>query len=238
MKKRVFYSLVTVCLFALNMTACSSAPDETDVQWYEPKTEYKPYTRWWWHGSAVDKESLTYIFEEFADKGIGGVEITPIYGVQNNEENDIQYLSPEWMDMYSHVVAEGERLGIQVDMMTGTGWPFGGPEISIEDAADRYLVTKFEVKEGASLGEPVKYKEPAPQFRMPAGRRAPQRRGPQQTATSLESLMAYSSNGDIIDLTDKVAEDGTLNWVAEKGIDEMCADSYRWQHNNPNGYED
>ena len=29
-----------------------------------------------------------------------------------------------------------------------------------------------------------------------------------------------------------------LGWVAEKGIDEMCADSYRWQHNNPNGYED
>ena len=29
-----------------------------------------------------------------------------------------------------------------------------------------------------------------------------------------------------------------LGWVAEKGIDEMCADSYRWQHKNPNGYED
>ena len=29
-----------------------------------------------------------------------------------------------------------------------------------------------------------------------------------------------------------------LDWVAEKGIDEMCADSYRWQHTNPNGYED
>ncbi len=29
-----------------------------------------------------------------------------------------------------------------------------------------------------------------------------------------------------------------LKWKAEKGIDEMCADSYRWQHNNPNGYED
>ncbi len=29
-----------------------------------------------------------------------------------------------------------------------------------------------------------------------------------------------------------------LGWVAEKGIDEMCADAYRWQHNNPNGYED
>ena len=29
-----------------------------------------------------------------------------------------------------------------------------------------------------------------------------------------------------------------LHWKAEKGIDEMCADSYRWQHQNPNGYED
>ncbi len=29
-----------------------------------------------------------------------------------------------------------------------------------------------------------------------------------------------------------------LGWVAEKNIDDMCADSYRWQHNNPNGYED
>lgn len=28
-----------------------------------------------------------------------------------------------------------------------------------------------------------------------------------------------------------------LNWTAELGIKEMCADSYNWQHNNPNGYE-
>ncbi|MDO4522559.1 MAG: UDP-glucose 4-epimerase GalE [Eubacteriales bacterium] len=27
-----------------------------------------------------------------------------------------------------------------------------------------------------------------------------------------------------------------LGWVAEKGIEEMCADSWRWQSNNPNGY--
>jgi len=28
-----------------------------------------------------------------------------------------------------------------------------------------------------------------------------------------------------------------LNWSAKKGIDEMCADAWRWQSNNPNGYE-
>lgn len=28
-----------------------------------------------------------------------------------------------------------------------------------------------------------------------------------------------------------------LGWVAEKGIEEMCRDSWRWQERNPNGYE-
>ena len=29
-----------------------------------------------------------------------------------------------------------------------------------------------------------------------------------------------------------------LGWKAQYGIREMCADSWRWQKNNPNGYED
>jgi UDP-glucose 4-epimerase len=28
-----------------------------------------------------------------------------------------------------------------------------------------------------------------------------------------------------------------LGWRAEYGIDEMCADSWRWQSNNPDGYK-
>ena len=28
-----------------------------------------------------------------------------------------------------------------------------------------------------------------------------------------------------------------LGWKAEKGLDEMCADTWRWQSQNPNGYE-
>lgn len=29
-----------------------------------------------------------------------------------------------------------------------------------------------------------------------------------------------------------------LGWIAERGIEEMCEDSWRWQFNNPNGYEE
>jgi UDP-glucose 4-epimerase len=27
-----------------------------------------------------------------------------------------------------------------------------------------------------------------------------------------------------------------LGWVAERGVDEMCADTWRWQSANPEGY--
>jgi len=29
----------------------------------------------------------------------------------------------------------------------------------------------------------------------------------------------------------------TLGWQAQRGLDQMCADSWRWQQANPNGYE-
>ena len=29
-----------------------------------------------------------------------------------------------------------------------------------------------------------------------------------------------------------------LGWKAERGLDEMCEDSWRWQSQNPNGYPD
>ena len=29
----------------------------------------------------------------------------------------------------------------------------------------------------------------------------------------------------------------TLGWRAHRGLDQMCADSWRWQQNNPRGYE-
>ena len=106
-------------------------------QWPEVKPEARPGTRWWWMGSAVDADNLTYNLETYARAGIGAVEITPIYGVVGNEANDIDFLSPQWMEMLRHTEAEGQRLGIQIDMNTGTGWPFGGPEVSVDEAATR-----------------------------------------------------------------------------------------------------
>ena len=96
-------------------------------QWPEVKPEAKAGARWWWLGSAVDKENLAWAMQEYARHGIGALEITPIYGVQGNEANNIPYLSDRWMEMLRYTQAQGAINGIEVDMATGTGWPFGGP---------------------------------------------------------------------------------------------------------------
>ena len=107
--------------------------------WPTPTTETKPGTRWWWLGSAVDKENLQWNLGEYARHGIGAVEITPIYGVQGNDKNNIPYLSDKWMEMLRYTQQQCNQNGIELDMATGTGWPFGGPWVPLEESACRVV---------------------------------------------------------------------------------------------------
>lgn len=122
--------------------------------------EAKPYTRWWWLGSAVDSAGLDNQLTEFAKVGIGGVEITPIYGVKGNEANDIPYLSPRWMRMLEYVETRGEELGIEANMATGTGWPFGGPLVTKEDAAKKMAFDEQQHLTVGLTGQKVKRAAP------------------------------------------------------------------------------
>ena len=125
------------CVSLLLMLFSSSA----FAQLTPPSTETtKPGARWWWLGSAIDKENISWNMKQYADCGIGALEITPIYGVLNNDKNNIEFLSPQWMEMLRFVQAESNKNNIQIDMATGTGWPFGGPWVPLEESASKLLV--------------------------------------------------------------------------------------------------
>ncbi|MBD5285606.1 MAG: glycosyl hydrolase family 2 [Bacteroides sp.] len=142
MKKTALISLL--CLSSLTAAA---------QQWPVVNPEARPGTRWWWMGSAVDSANLRYNIGEYAKAGIGSVEITPIYGVKGNDANEIPYLSDEWMNALRITQAEAAANGVLVDMNQGTGWPFGGPEVPIEDAACKAIFLVDTVAPGA---EPIK----------------------------------------------------------------------------------
>ena len=104
------------------------------------RNDAKAGARWWWLGSAVTEEGLTWQMQQMASHGIGTLEITPLYGVQGNDANNIPFLTPKWMKMLDYTISEGRRLGIQIDMNLGTGWPFGSPETPLEEAACKLAV--------------------------------------------------------------------------------------------------
>lgn len=189
--------LVVAIAFSCLAAGCTSRPASDPLAWPDVEQTHRPWTRWWWLGNAVDPPALTTLLESYRAAGLGGVEITPIYGARGAEEQFIDYLSPEWMAMLAHTADEAERLNLGVDMATGTGWPFGGPQVELTHAAKQVRVATFTVEGGASLTEPLQMQDPRTEQPAP-----------------LVVLMAYGSAGTRLDLTDRVGPDGTLAWTA------------------------
>jgi hypothetical protein len=153
-------------------------------------------------GSAVDKANLTRELTRYRDAGYGGVHIIPIYGAKGWETNYISYLSPRWMEMMSHAVKEARRLGMDVDMTTGTGWCFGGPRVTDDEANASVVHQTFNVTGGGWLTNKL-------------------------ARNSTQALMAFSSQGESVELTKRIGPDGSVDWVAPAGDWKVYAVSQR-----------
>ena len=115
----------------------SSAPAPFTAAWPEPDQTARPWIRWWWPGNALTPEDVRKDLNAMADAGIGGVEITPIYGSRDGRRESRAYLSPDYMVILDAATRAAAERGLGFDMCTGTGWPFGGPSVSVEDAVKK-----------------------------------------------------------------------------------------------------
>jgi len=219
-------------IYAVNV---SSGASDADAGWPAMTQTARPWTRWWWMGSAVNKQDLTENMEQYKAAGLGGLEITPIYGVRGYEQQFIPYLSGAWMDMLRHTLKEAGRLELGIDMANGTGWPFGGGPLIDEQYACKDLAYKtWSLKAGESLQDTVKYMQ-EPLVRTDGGVKVGigQVREPIYTNKELQSmaffqvrfarplpleaLMAYGGDGKVVNLTGKVDAAGRLDWKAPAG---------------------
>jgi hypothetical protein len=105
-------------------------------------------------GNAVDKENIKRELREMADVGIGGVEVTSIYGVKGEEERFIEYLSPQFTEILQFTIEEAAKLGMGVDLPPGSGWRCGGPFVPEEKGLWSLQLNKFDVKKGQKWALP------------------------------------------------------------------------------------
>ncbi len=224
MSKKLLFFAACFCFIHTN----------AQLKWPAITQTTKPWTRWWWEGSAVNKTDLTYNLEQYAKAGLGGVEVTPIYGVHGYEKEFIDFLSPQWIEVFKHTLAESKRLGLGVDLANATGWPFGGPWVKDKDASKTVYYKTYTLNGGESLSEPVQYKQEA-LVRTANNKqasidsiKAPVSANKNLQALALDqiiypgnlplqTLMAFSDDGKKIDLTKSVDASGKLSWIAPSG---------------------
>ena len=219
--------LLAACLFIVVLV-------QAQIKWPAITQTSKPWTRWWWEGNAVNKKDLTWNLEQYQKAGLGGVELTPIYGVYGYEKQFINFLSPQWMQMFTHTLTEAKRLGVGVDLANGTGWPFGGPWVTNDDASKTIYYKTYTVKKGEPLKELIEYNQEAlvrTANNKPAAVDSilePVSKNKNLQALALDQiqypgklplkkLMAYSEDNAVLDITNEVDPTGRLNWIAPSG---------------------
>lgn len=161
----MFNKILTIlAVIAVRCLHCVLEANTEPESWpFEIEVQHRPGTYWWCPGSAWDKEDIDWNLRKLKEGGISTVHIIPIYGAKGYEDHYIIYLSDEWVEKLQYILKKADSMGMQVDMTTGTGWCFGGPDLTkdhwaIKASMDRKTgKLKFEsgrmVKRSAPGGE-------------------------------------------------------------------------------------
>ncbi len=231
----LLFLTIVLIVFSFYSPNASGQKTEPTPGWPKITQENKPWSRWWWMGSSVNPADLRSVMESYSKAGLGGLEITPIYGVHGYENKFVKFLSPEWVENLKYTLQEGKKLDLGIDMAMASGWPFGGTWVTPEDACKYMSVQSYALNEGEVLQEPVTMiQEPMLrtisrphlkisdlQFPVSANEDSLQVWAIEQVRypvpMPLQTLMAYSNKGEILNLTDKVDSNGRLLWKAPAG---------------------
>ena len=85
-------------------------------------------------------------------------------------------------------------------MNTGTGWPFGGPEVSIEDAATKAIFQTYEIEGGKEIEQDINVTDPK-----------------QQPFSVLSRVMAYDEKRQMYQPDCSRQKKDKLQWKAPAG---------------------
>src|SRR5215468_3457680 len=116
----------------------------------QPPDDARIMMRWWWFGPAVTKQELEREMRLMKEGGIGGFEVQATYPLAPDDPalkiKNLPYLSDDFIDALRFTSAKAKELGLRMDLTLGSGWPYGGPSVSIEDAASTLRAERVKVQ--------------------------------------------------------------------------------------------
>jgi hypothetical protein len=138
---------ITLILLSISIVATafraghSQTANQLQASFAHPPDDARVMMRWWWFGPAVTKPELEKEMRLMKEGGIGGFEVQPVYPLVLDDSakgiKALPFLSDEFLDALRFTSETARELGLRFDLTLGSGWPFGGPMVSIEHAAAR-----------------------------------------------------------------------------------------------------
>jgi hypothetical protein len=138
---------------ALSAPAVPSTLADLERAFRTPPDDARIMMRWWWFGPAVTKAGLEREMRRMKEGGIGGFEIQPVYPLALDDPAQglvtHPFLSDAFIDHLRFAATKARELGLRADLTLGSGWPYGGPQVSISQAAGKLRIERVAVPAGA-----------------------------------------------------------------------------------------
>ena len=148
--------IVVVAVQAASREKSALAPGSMPAlkeNFIHPPASARPMVRWWWFGTAVQKREILRELEQMKASGIGGAELAFVYPqVLDDPANglvNLPFLSPAMLSAVNYAQAQGRALGLRIDVTLCSGWPYGGNNTTLEQAARRLRTVEIPVAANA-----------------------------------------------------------------------------------------
>ena len=139
--KEIISLVILLTLLSTPFRSSAAPIDDLQRSFTNPPDDARIMMRWWWFGPAVTKPELEREMRLMKEGGIGGFEVQPVYPLVLDSESagikTLPFLSDEFLDALRFTSEKAKELGLRFDLTLGSGWPFGGPTVSIDHAAGR-----------------------------------------------------------------------------------------------------
>ena len=131
--------LILLLTAALAAFASCESPAPKETAGTPLYSNHKPYTRWWWFSSEIDKKDVRDQLIWLKDHEFGGVEIAWVYPMfLKTDTPHPDFLSPEWSEPVIYAKKVADSLGLGCDYTFGTLWPFSDVNLPEGDQTRTY----------------------------------------------------------------------------------------------------
>lgn len=156
MKRIALLALVAL----LSFSRVLSQLDPLQQGFLHPPESSRPWAYWVWVDGNLTSEGITADLEAMKSAGIGGVIIMEVN--VGMPRGSVDFMGTSWRSLFRHAVAESERLGLQVTLMTGPGWagsggPWVRPEASMMHIVSRDTVVTGPTRFDGTLKQPARW---------------------------------------------------------------------------------